>query len=68
MFVGLRETEASEEDVDAEEAVAILSISWLGRPMGVFAKRMGDASRSLRSIARSAEFMMADTGGLNMCM
>ena len=58
MVVGLREIEPSEEDVDAEEAVAILSISWLGRPIGLFAKRSGEASRSLRCMARSTSFMV----------
>ena len=70
IVVGLRETECSEDDVEVEEAVAILSISWLGRPigvsstswlgrpMGVFAKRTGEASRSLLWIWRSVEFIL----------
>lgn len=58
IVVGLRWTEASEEDVDAEDAVAIRSISWLGRPMGLFPKRSGEASRSLRWMSRSVEFIV----------
>jgi hypothetical protein len=56
--ISLRTTEFSDEEVEAEEAVAVLSISWLGLPCGMFSNRAGDASRSLRSISRSTLSML----------
>lgn len=61
MFLSLTAADSSEELEEVVEAVAIRSISWLGRTRleGIWENRSGDASRSLRSISLSASFMMA---------
>lgn len=54
-----RTAEPSEEEEEDVEAVGMRSISVLRWPGGVLMKRSGEASRSLRSISRSASFILA---------
>jgi hypothetical protein len=57
MCRSLRCTELSDEEVEALEAVAIRSTSWLGLPT-IDSNRSGEASRSALTNSRSASFMM----------
>jgi hypothetical protein len=56
MAPSLRATDPSEDSVEVLDAVAIRSISWLGRTAENLS---GEASRSFLSISRSASFMLA---------
>jgi hypothetical protein len=59
MALSLRATDPSEDSVEVLDAVAIRSISWLGRTAENLS---GEASRSFLSISRSASFMLATVG------
>lgn len=58
MPMSLRTAEPSDEELEVVEAVAMRSISWLGRvPVGGVRARA--ASSSSRTISRSASFILA---------
>jgi hypothetical protein len=55
----VRTAEASDDEVELVDALAILSISRLGLPRGLLMNLSGEASRSFLSISRSASFILA---------